>query len=808
MRSHLVLCGAVLLLALNRPALALDPVGLDDDLSLRTAGLPTDGPGLVAFFKHRTATEVEAKHLDKLIETLADKDENKRLKAYQELAGLGPLAIPALRAAANDPDSSTSSALVRQCLDVIQGEHGTHAIMLALRVLGQKRPEGAAEVLLAYSPQVESEEMLDEIKRSLADVGYDAEGKMDPAIIKALTDEQPARRALAVEVLGSHGVEPRDAIRKLLTDPKGSVRLRAALALAQVREPKAVSTIIALLADLPPNLSRDAEEFLHSLAAEQSPKVQLNGEAGSKEKARDAWAEWWAKTEQPTLLDEIKKRTLTDARREQTLALIKKLGDENFKIRLASREELMKMGVVVVPLLRRAAADDTDPELKEKAKLALTEIEKVAPGSLSPVYARLVAYRKPAGSVEALLEFLPFADEEVVLGEVQATLNVLAFQDGKPAPALLAALKDKLALRRYVAAEALAAGGSAKELDQVRKLLKDEDTLVKLKAAIALAGARDKEAIPFLIKALGEVPADQAALADEFLARLAGDDAPAGPLGADAAAREKRRDAWTAWWKDRGSKVQLASLLSRPAQERYLGYTLVISPNHSKIVELGMDGKVRWEINGLSNVWDAQFISRSRLLILESGARKVTERTTRGDVLWEMSLNNMYPTGMQRMPNGNMLFVASNRLVEMTRAGREVYSFNRPQGDILHARKMKDGQVIYVTSSATVHRIDEKGTEIKTWRVNNPTNQGCHILNNGNVVFPQQHANRVFEYDMNGQQVWTATATQPTSVMRLANGNTLIGSSSSPFQAVEVDRAGKEVWKMTTPIQPLRIYRR
>jgi len=120
---------------------------------------------------------------------------------------------------------------------------------------------------------------------------------------------------------------------------------------------------------------------------------------------------------------------------------------------------------------------------------------------------------------------------------------------------------------------------------------------------------------------------------------------------------------------------------------------------------------------------------------------------------------------------------------------------------------MKDGQVIYVTSAATVHRIDEKGNETKTWRVNNPTNQGCHILANGNVVFPQQHSNRVYEYDMNGQQVWTAISTQPAAVYRLPNGNTLIGSLNTN-QVVEVDRAGKEVWKVTVPIQPHRVYRR
>src|SRR5205823_3470366 len=106
-------------------------------------------------------------------------------------------------------------------------------------------------------------------------------------------------------------------------------------------------------------------------------------------------------------------------------------------------------------------------------------------------------------------------------------------------------------------------------------LLKDSESLVKLKTAIALANARDKEAVPVVMQSLADLPPEQAAIAEEFLSRLAGDDAPAGQLGADADARKKRAEAWTSWWKDKGSKSSLAVLLARPAQERYLGFTMV-----------------------------------------------------------------------------------------------------------------------------------------------------------------------------------------------------------------------------------------
>ena len=56
---------------------------------------------------------------------------------------------------------------------------------------------------------------------------------------------------------------------------------------------------------------------------------------------------------------------------------------------------------------------------------------------LSPVAARVAALRKPPGAVEVLLAYLPFCDDESLLPEVQLALNANAYDDGKPAPALV-----------------------------------------------------------------------------------------------------------------------------------------------------------------------------------------------------------------------------------------------------------------------------------------------------------------------------------------------------------------------------------
>ena len=108
--------------------------------------------------------------------------------------------------------------------------------------------------------------------------------------------------------------------------------------------------------------------------------------------------------------------------------------------------------------------------------------------------------------METLLAYLPSAEDETVTAEVQLALAALASRDGKPEPAMLRALEDKVEIRRSAAAMALcqSAGGAVRL--QVRKLLQDPEPAVRLRVALALARSRDKEAVPVLISLLAELP--------------------------------------------------------------------------------------------------------------------------------------------------------------------------------------------------------------------------------------------------------------------------------------------------------------
>src|SRR5262249_30656058 len=231
--------------ALPDPARAADPDPvLADEMALKVVGLPTDGPGLVDFFRLRGQADVPPEKVAALVKQLDTADLAVREKACGELIAIGPPALPELRRAARDGDSADAAALAQRCLKALDAD-SARLTAAAARLLTVRRPAGAAETLLAFLPYVENDSVLDDVKTTPATVAY-REGKPDDALFKALGDDTPLRRAVAIEVLCSNGrAEPRATLRKLLQDPVPVVRFQAGIALVQCNDAEAVTTMIA-----------------------------------------------------------------------------------------------------------------------------------------------------------------------------------------------------------------------------------------------------------------------------------------------------------------------------------------------------------------------------------------------------------------------------------------------------------------------------------------------------------------------------------------------------------------------------------
>jgi hypothetical protein len=516
------------------------------------------------------------------------------------------------------------------------------------------------------------------------------------------------------------------------------------------------------------------------------------------------------------LLDYFRQRTFPESNAAKVAGLVRKLGSDDFPTREKAQADLVALGPGALIALRKAQLDP-DPETRRRVHDLVQRCEEKADPAIQSATARLIGARKPAGAAAVLMNYLPFAADDSVVDEVCTALAKVAVKDGKADATIAAALTDKLPLKRAAAGAALAQ--SKDEVPAVRKLLTDPDVKVRLRVAMAVVHNPDKtvarDALPALINLLGDLQPEQLWGVQDVLTRLAGDKAPDVSLGSDAASRLAAKKAWQQWWSQNKDKVDLAAV-GRVAP--FLGYTLYVqqvprfNPGFARIVgevvELDARGKVRWRFDVDGYPVDARVIGPKRILVTEYHARRVTERNTKGEILWQRTIpGGQMPIAAQRLANGNTFVVTQNRLMELNPKGEEVWghqAFN-----IFRGLKLRNGEVVFLTGQGTLTRLDAKGREIKTIRVGNPGNLfgAIDVLPNGHVLVPLWGLNCVIEYDNNGREIRRVQTQLPNSAVALPNGHILV-SSMNTRRLVELDRTGREVWSQMTDGQQVFVARK
>jgi HEAT repeat protein len=575
--------------------------------------------------------------------------------------------------------------------------------------------------------------------------------------------------------------------RKPLKDPAPAVRLRAALPLAEARDPEAILVLIDLLATLPAEQRQTAEDALTQLAGEWAPALQFQSEDEvSRRIRRDAWASWWRNTDGPALLAAIRKHVLSPEKQARVRTLLAQLGSEEYAARENASKELFEFGRIILPHLREAAKNG-DLEIRLRTTRLIERIEQTPNRPLPIAAIRLLTVRKPAGSVESLLTYLPFAEDDVRADEVRGALAALALRDGKPDPALLEALTNTNVLVRSVAAEALIQGGGSTGRAAARKLVKDTAPQVRMRVALALALVKDREGVGVLIDLLAVLPASEVGIVEDALYQLAGEGAPQVPTGTTPAERQKCRDAWAAWWKTNGERVDLARLISRPS----LGYVVICDA--ARVYEIDRNGKERWAFNVQGPI-DAAVVPGNHVLVAEWHGNRVTERDFKGNVVWEKKLGGP-PTNAQRLPNGNTFIAVSNgALLEVDRKGKEIYSIT--PGGVTAAYRSRKGAIVCFMQNGQCAFLDTTGKQLKSFNSKyGGGGAGCIDLSpGGNVLITHGGNNKVVEYDSTGKVLRELDAPNGTTASYLPNGHVLV-SSQGQSRVFELDRASKTVWE-------------
>jgi HEAT repeat protein len=781
------------------------PSSAEDEQVLRDAGLSSSGAALLVFFQARARAEVERQPLHRLLQQCVQGSSDERSRAMAELLGLGPLALPVLRQAAGDLDHPRIAERASHCLPWMEGPSSRRLLAAAARMLARRQPQGAASALLAFLPLAEDAEVVAAVNAALADVALPG-GKPDPALLRCLADPLGVRRAAAGVAL-SHAAPPEQmpAVRKLLKDPSPSVRLRTALALAEANDEEAIPVLIDLLAELPAAERLPIEEFLTRLAGEWAPAAQFQSEDKiGRRIRRDAWASWWRNADADSLLAAVREHTLTSEGRVKVAGLIAKLNSDDFAVRENASKELFALGRISLPQLREAAKSK-DAEMARRARRLIERIEGDPVHHLPAAAVRLLALRKPPGSVEALLAYLPFAEDETLADDTQKSLVALARRESKPHPALLRALTDKSASLRATVAEVLVQGGGPEGRAAARKLLTDDSADVRLRVALTMAKARERDGVPVLIDLLTVLSLDQAAQVEDSLHQLAGDSSPDVSIGSEPAERKKCRDAWAAWWKVNAGRVDLVRLTARP----WYGFTLICDLQGNRVFELDRKGKQRWIINNAGGPTDARILPGNRVLIAEYGADRVTERDFAGKILWEKHIPN--PVNAQRLANGNTFVATVNGpIYEFDRNGNVVSQIDNAAGQNQAANRTHRGAIVALSANGQCCIMDATGRQLKQFAAGHNAQNclGCiDVTSNGHIIVAQQQQNKVVEFDADGKQVAAVDAPNIMSATGLPNGHFLIAAQNAQ-RVFEVDKSGKVVWEFAGAGQVVRARRR
>jgi HEAT repeat protein len=513
------------------------------------------------------------------------------------------------------------------------------------------------------------------------------------------------------------------------------------------------------------------------------------------------------KADGPALLEFFRKRTFSDDDRARLAALVRQLGHEDFATREKASEALMAAGRSVLPLLL-PALKDSDPEIRRRAELCVESIQSGSDLIVVCAAARVLAVCKPEGAAATLLRYLPSSSDDIATEAVLTALDAVRLRDGAIDPALPPALTDKEPIRRAAAALVLGLH-SPEHRPAVKKLLADPNEHVRFRAASTLARKGEKAAISVLIALVSEAGGDLPWLAEDILYRLAGDKAPQVALGGGGEDnRKKCREAWEAWWDKNQARVDLAQL---DREEADTGHKVVCelqggAQGGGRVFEYGPDDRIRWQFDNVNGPIDVKPLPGGRVIIAEINANRVTERDRQGQILFEAKFDNS-PMACQRLPNGNTFVATYTEIAEVTREGKTVYSYRKPDQRIYYAHKLRNGNIIYVTAQGQIYELTEAGKEVRRVQAGDTSNWGSvELLPNGNFLVARCGLHQVVEIDPTGKELWKVDVQWPTWAKKRSNGRVLVASAHDG-QVVEFDRDGKAVWRQKLTGRPCRVHR-
>jgi hypothetical protein len=226
------------------------------------------------------------------------------------------------------------------------------------------------------------------------------------------------------------------------------------------------------------------------------------------------------------------------------------------------------------------------------------------------------------------------------------------------------------------------------------------------------------------------------------------------------------------------------------------------------LVERTAGDTMSTRLAGLNYPVSCQVLPDGHILLAEYRAGRVTERDRRGEVVWSTGVGDPV-VWAERLPNGHTFVATRNRLVQLRPDGGEVYRIVRPTRDVAAARALSGGRLFVLTQSGTCLFLSRSGRELGRFETGayQAIAAGVDVLPGGRVLVPHLQAGKVVEYGPDGTVLWEAPFREASGALRLSGGRTLVWSTTRS-EVRDLDRAGRTLWRYTTPepiLQALRL---
>jgi len=199
--------------------------------------------------------------------------------------------------------------------------------------------------------------------------------------------------------------------------------------------------------------------------------------------------------------------------------------------------------------------------------------------------------------------------------------------------------------------------------------------------------------------------------------------------------------------------------------------------------------------------WDHRFAMQTMFIVRD------------GKVVWTYQIPIKDPTGTLEelgdatmLSNGNIVFCRKVGASEITPDKKIIWNIESPKGTEIHSVQpigldhvllVENGNPAKLMLINTVTGATEKELALPTPHPQRSHLQFRRVRQTSAGTFLAGHLDdgRVVEYDAEGKEIWSVKVPGPWSVVRLSNGNTLVGCSNQGVR--EINPQGQTVWEFT-----------